>query len=204
MGEKTVLVCGLGRCGSSLMMQMLSAAGLQCAGTGPDFEPESMQEHYFEGAPQIGDGWFASYDAVKIINPHQLNWFRGFPAVVVWLDRDVTEQAKSGLKILEAMVAGVRRQPGAVEKMAALLESQREQCIADLAGWPRIEVRFEDLVGAPAETASSIAAFLADFGIVVDVEAMVSVVIPRGPECQPDIRIEGLLLEAGGRSGYDS
>jgi hypothetical protein len=37
-----VIVAGFGRCGSSLTMTMLHAAGIPCIGTPPDFEVNQM------------------------------------------------------------------------------------------------------------------------------------------------------------------
>jgi hypothetical protein len=40
MSAPVIVVAGLGRCGTSLVMQMLAAAGLPCVGSFPDFEDD--------------------------------------------------------------------------------------------------------------------------------------------------------------------
>ena len=42
MKRPTVFVCGHGRCGSSMVMQMLDAGGFPCFGEYPAYEPEEV------------------------------------------------------------------------------------------------------------------------------------------------------------------
>ena len=42
LSDTILLICGHGRCGSSLVMQMLAAGGVKCAGKYPDFEPDEV------------------------------------------------------------------------------------------------------------------------------------------------------------------
>lgn len=186
-----VIVAGLGRCGSSMMMQALSASGLSCAGSPPDYEPPELAP----GQPHVPDSWFAGFDAIKVLAPHVIDWVGDFPAIVIWLDRDRIEQAKSGLKMLAAHVSDLKMAPDAVQRLAAHLDADRTMARERLLGWPRIEVRFEDLISNPYTTATDIAEFAAVFGVNLNPVAMASVVQRRGTACAPDISIEQTLLK---------
>jgi len=142
-----LIIAGLGRCGSSLLTQMVAASGLRCPDTAPHYEPDELRPDF----GPLPDEWFEQFDAVKMLHPHRLDWDGDFPAVVVWLDRDRIEQAKSGLKVISAYVAGLKLAPDAVARLAGQLDSDRTLAIARLRGWPRIEVQFEDLIGSPRD-----------------------------------------------------
>ena len=186
-----LIIAGLGRCGSSLLTQMVAACGLRCPDTAPHYEPDELRPDF----GPLPDQWFEQFDAVKMLHPHRLDWDGDFPAVVVWLDRDRIEQAKSGLKVISAYVAGLKLAPDAVTRLAQQLDSDRTLAIARLRGWPRIEVQFEDLIGSPYATASRIAEFAGTFGVELDAAAMASVAIARGSQCAPDISLELTLQQ---------
>src|SRR5690348_17944000 len=91
--NRVLIVAGLGRCGSSLMMQMLQRGGMKCAGEFPAFEmPETNH-------CSISREWLSQFSggAVKILDPH-LCTIENTPAVVLWLSRDHWHQAKSQIK----------------------------------------------------------------------------------------------------------
>ncbi|MHB8286386.1 MAG: hypothetical protein ACYDD1_17175 [Caulobacteraceae bacterium] len=68
--KPTIIVSGLGRCGSSLTMQMLNAAGVHCVGSFPSFEGpecEAFQEGFI-----TAERWAAvAGRAVKLLDPHR-------------------------------------------------------------------------------------------------------------------------------------
>src|SRR5271163_1780808 len=91
-----VVVTGFGRCGSSLVMQMLHAAGFPVTGEYPSFECE---EYHFGGvAPPAG--------ASKILNL-DCEAPPGGPYRWIWLDRNPAQQVKSQAKLLREL-GGVR------------------------------------------------------------------------------------------------
>lgn len=67
--SEPVLVCGLGRCGSSVTMQMLQAGGYQTFGDWPDFEPEEAGSS--RNIPHLLS--LIDTSAVKILDPHISN-----------------------------------------------------------------------------------------------------------------------------------
>jgi hypothetical protein len=194
-----VLVCGLGRCGTSLVMQMLARSGLRCAGSFPDFEPSELMPRE---RPTIADSYNARdfivrHDAAKLLAPHTLAFRDDFAALVVWLDRDFGEQARSGLKVVRELGQGVTFAPDAEDRLARHLEADRARSVERLRGWPRIELRFEALVRDPHATAGAVADFVAPHGISLDPDEMASAALARGPESQPTREIESRLLAAG-------
>lgn len=182
-----VLVCGLGRCGSSLVMQMLSACGLYCSGTYPMFEDDVVFGP--ESTPDIED--FTDHDAVKVLIPHKAHLPRGLRCVIIWLDRDVREQTRSQMKVFRT-VSTQQHDPA---HWQAFLEHDRELAIAAIRGVPRIELTFEDLLAHPESMAADIAEFLGRWGVRVDWRKMAQCVVQRGPECQADLTMELKLMK---------
>lgn len=97
MLSPVLFVTGLGRCGTTMVMQMLQAAGVPCAGTYPAFEdvpvtPSAVDHEWL--AQQAGR-------AVKWIDP-TVTRVRHANGAAIFLSRDPAEQAKSQLKMLGA------------------------------------------------------------------------------------------------------
>ena len=61
----TVIVSGLGRCGTSLVMQMLAAGGIDCYGPFPAYEPEGL------GMGRDLPSLLALRKAFKLLDPHR-------------------------------------------------------------------------------------------------------------------------------------
>lgn len=162
-----VLVSGLPRSGTSLMMQMLHAAGLPLQTDGLRAADLDNTEGYFE------------WEAIKTLpkNPRVLDEARGrglkvismlLPALprhhrykILFMVRPVEEVAASQLAMLQ------RRFPGKThaspEKMAETLRGHREDTLKLLRNRPGVEVLEVDypaLVRAPAAWTAKIAEFL--------------------------------------------
>ncbi|MBA4306452.1 MAG: hypothetical protein C0429_06905 [Sphingopyxis sp.] len=103
MTDPTILICGSGRCGSTLLMTMLNAAGIPCVGEQPDFEcldTVQLAKVDYEVFERRITG-----KAVKLLDPHLLP-LRAMPdAHVIWLKRNTVQQARSMMK-LAAQVVG--------------------------------------------------------------------------------------------------
>ncbi len=187
----TVIVAGHARCGSSLTLQMLHAAGLRCAGRFPDFEPAELN---VSRRSQLTSAFLHRYDAVKILDP-----FRGpiplASTVVVWLDRDELQQALSQVKFITETMPGTRLKPGSTLIIANSLLTDRSRSIANLSGVPRIEVSFELAIENPLEFAHRLAEFLSPW-YLVDPRVMARCVRPRrsGANCAPGMDIEAELI----------
>lgn len=192
--NRTILVSGMGRCGSSMMMQMLAATGLRCLGKPPLYEVDMVPG---DPAPV---GLWGKYDAAKFLMPSMFD-FPAMPgAAFIWIDRDLNEQSRSLRKLSARAVAGQRPDtPAVLATHVRYLESERAKCVQQIRGYPRIEVTFEHLLADPREAAEHIAEFLASLGVRVNPEAMASVVVRRSPECAPDLAMElgGMEVASG-------
>lgn len=176
------VVSGFPRSGTSLMMQMLCAAGMRCAGDAPGFEPEETLPNGQGISPvfcqSMQDGAF------KLLDPHRTPLPRGFNYRVIWMRRSRTQQARSMVKMLSAIFPSTSR--------AASISSLAESLAADepiaLGGFrelcaPILQVRFEDLIDRPDQTVATVADWLG-----LDPAKMRPVIRPRSSAC-----LEGLL-----------
>lgn len=190
--KPVLIVAGLGRCGSSLCMQMLQAGGVDCVGEYPAFEPS-------ESDPAVlTTGWLASNAgrAVKCLDPQRADYcrFSEVPRVVLWLDRDPKEQAKSMVKF-GRLIGGI---PYTRAHLPALRESlRRDRVLAfswlKLSGCESLRLEFEHIIEAPIEAAARIAAFIAPH-FRLDVSAAAKQVLHRPSKCLRCL-LEAQLIE---------
>lgn len=180
-----IIVSGFGRCGSSMTMQMLHAGGIECLGEWPSFEHEKAMDLDME--------WLRAQEgkALKVLDPQRNSLPRGPEYKVIWLDRNTRQQAMSAINLLR-LTTGV--DVGGAVNIKNLMRSYKKDRPLAIAALRRtgaaiLAMRFEDLLARPQEEARRIAVFL---GLNMDAQAMAGVVIPRGPECRPDL----LMAEA--------
>jgi hypothetical protein len=181
-----LVVCGFGRCGSSLLMQMCFHAGLRVAGNWPEFEPVKMASLMFDGAKPIPadpmDEWVERVDALKLLEPAD-NPIRPGRYRVIWLDRNMEEQAKSWGKLRRnKMNKHSNRKAVGVMKKHMMRNRDRQVKAAERIGeCPPLMMRFEDIITNPLAAACA----LRDFSERphLDVERMASGVLKRKPQC---------------------
>lgn len=180
----TIVVAGLGRCGTSLMMQMLHAGGVPCAGDWPDFETnDSMSGRFDAKAFSALRG-----KAIKLITPADLPIGPMPRHVVIWLDRDPQEQAKSQLKMLYGIGAPVANNRKSMRVFVAGLRRDRplNMAAAGVGRLPNLRLSFEGLITRPANSVSALEAFLLSHGYdTVDRRAMQQQTRPRSAACYP-------------------
>lgn len=196
MSRPCIVVAGMGRCGTSLMMQMLAAGGVPCTGEWPAFESDRMTARHFDAKAfdALGDC------AVKLVDPAPLRPGRLPNHVVIWLDRSVKEQARSQIKFLRWN--GQRVEDSRRTRLAFENGLRRERLGNRLSlGVPgrtySITTSFEMLINYPLRTAREIALFLSAHGWTVDAEAMTRQVVPRAPDCYPGMLEVELLVARG-------
>lgn len=161
MSEPTIIVAGLGRCGTTLVMRMLAAGGVPTIGTAPDWEsPENVR--LLEDDPIA---WAHAIDgkAVKLLDAHRhqlpdLSDFR-----LIWLQRDAREQAKSMLRLLGTMFSTIQIDRKSIRAMQSGI--QRDTPLAlraiGLAGSHRsIAMPFERILNQPLLSAHVLCDFL--------------------------------------------
>lgn len=184
MSAPTIAVCGFGRCGSSLVMQMLAAGGVPCLGEFPAFEDDLAREPMTAAFASACAG-----RAVKLLDPQRVGLPPG--ARVIWLDRDTAEQAKSFAKFLR-MVAGrpcSRDQRRSIERG---LFADRREAMRSIGGRQVLKLCFEQLLAEPAAAASQLGAFT-DWP-AFNAAAAAGAVRHRTPRCAPDMAMELRLL----------
>lgn len=185
-----IIISGLGRCGSSLVMQMLHAGGVECLGAPPAFEPP-------ESSPMcLTRDWMRGQagKAFKLLDP-QLSRvaFEGERAVVVLLQRDVKQQAASMAKFGE-LVAGLSYGRSERRRLAASFERDLPKARAKFATLPTLLLSFERLILEPAIAARMLGSALHPYGFQLDEVLAASVVRARSPDCYPGL-LEAQLVE---------
>lgn len=191
-----IVVAGMGRCGTSLMMQMLAAGGVPCTGEWPAFESDLAMAGRFDAKAfdALGDC------AVKLVDPAPLKPGRLPNHVVIWLDRSVPQQARSQIKFLRWN--GQRVEESRRTRLAFESGLRRERLGNRLSlGVPgrtySITASFEMLINYPRRTAREIALFLSAHGWTVDADAMARQVVRRQPDCYPGMMELELLAARG-------
>jgi hypothetical protein len=183
--DNILFVAGLGRCGTTMVMQMLHAAGTPCAGTPPAFEDIPVSPS------RVDHPWLALQRGrvVKWIDP-TVTRIKGHKGGVIFLSRDPMEQAKSQAKLL-----GVCLDRSARRGMANLIQRDtiraRRIVTAELGSHYVLLLRFEKVLAAPLAAACQIAracdALDLPFG---DERAAAAVVLDRPAACAPDLAVE--------------
>lgn len=187
--ENITLVCGFGRCGSSLVMQMLEAGGMPVTGEYPAFEASDIvTTRHIDAARLRG----LSGHALKLLDPQRYTIPRGVSTHAIWCRRDPEEQAKSHAKFLREIVGlpTSRAHRDSIER-AFKKDTSIAICALREAGVKHIlDIRFEDMLSRPRTTAEQIERFLGE----LDVDKMAAVVRPRDPDCAPDMSMELRLM----------
>jgi hypothetical protein len=194
-----VLVSGLGRCGTSLTMQMLAAGGWPVWGadeaTWPAFEHPANLEG--GGVPVIGAG------ILKWLDPHH------FPPPpfyrAIFLTRDLREQARSQRK-LGAMMGqafgetAIDMMPAVDELAAYMRQEERRAQLALAERGPVLSIAFEFLVANPRGALATIDGFV---GAGLDVHAGTRQLRPRstGAACLPTMEMEETMIRESMNAG---
>lgn len=189
--DHLLLVSGFGRCGSSLVMQMLSAGGIPVAGEFPAFEDERA------AMGQIDTAWLAAQKGrgVKILDPHlpeiASHLPRGIPCKTIFLTRNHKQQAKSNAQFMR-LLEGRSTDRRYVRAVATGYRKDEPKALRVLnALGPMMRLRFEALINEPRRAAERIAHFLK----AGQVEAMAAAVLPRSALCSDNMWPEALLVE---------
>lgn len=183
MTDRIIIVAGLGRCGSSLVMQMLAAAGISTIGTYPDFEDDlNMRLPDLEAQREMA--LRAPGHAMKLLDPHLHAPPVGYDYRTIFLTRHPVEQAKSMLKLV-----GERNNRNARRAMEVAV--RRDTCTARdavtrIGSGQFYNMPFEHLIHDPMGAAEGIARYLHRYrDEPLDVEAMARCVRRRPATCLP-------------------
>jgi hypothetical protein len=182
-GAPIVVVSGLPRSGTSMLMKMLEAGGLSVMTDGQRTADEDNPRGYFEverikGLAQEGDrAWLAGArgKAIKVISYLLRSLPRQFNYRVVFVSRDLDEVLASQGKMMARRGETDEIPP---EKMRELFEKDLGRARHLLAYEPQfesLEVEHAAILARPLEQAGRIAGFL---GGRLDVQAMAAAVDP--------------------------
>lgn len=182
----TIGVAGFGRCGSTMIMGMLDAGGIQpVAGTSEaSYELEVDALHALTTADVVGR-------SVKILELWRYGPLPPAEWRIIWLDRDPLEQAKSQTKFLMSLTPGLLSvtEDEAVRRFAESYNEQRAASLGVLRRRsPVTVIQFERVLANPSKAAKVIAGVCPEW--TFDRAAAAAVVHDRGPECLPDLATE--------------
>lgn len=189
--KPVVIVAGLGRCGTTLLMNMLAAGGMECAGFVPAYEDERSSDG------PLDREWFASLSgrAIKVLNPHHNPPPKDVPSVAIWLDRNPKDQARSQAKLVHLLAGMPMPDRAHMLRWRKGLTTERMEAREALRKHSQIvlTLAFETVLQSPANAAWMLADGLKRWA-ALDAKAMAAVVRPRSPVCAPDLAVETALL----------
>jgi hypothetical protein len=158
--DPIIIVSGLPRSGTSMIMQMLAAGGMAVL-TSADRPPDAMNPRgYFEYAPVrtiAHDQDFlalARGKAIKIVVPLVGLIEPGLPCKIIMIRRRMAAVAASQAMMLRR---GGHMVP---EQLEGLLDWQLRSIAEQLAGVPQIELDYDQILADPVRAAVAIAAFV--------------------------------------------
>lgn len=192
-----ILVSTFQRGGSSLVMQMLAAAGVTVAGDYPAYEPE---EAYPKGRARNVDHMAAVKGAVKLLEPAGVKHTIKIANHAVWIDRDPKQRAHSASKFSHRFMGNPPFNRAHKRQLAVSYIQDRRESVANLKlllrpGGEVTVIRFEKLIEEPENTAWTLAQA---FGLDrMAVKPMAHCVVKRTSECLPYMLEQDLLRRVG-------
>jgi plasmid stability protein len=172
----SIIVTGLMRSGTSLMMQVLDKTGFECLGEYPHFEASETAEDAISPnfvQDSVGKAW-------KWLQPH-MHPVESLPegSVVIIMTRKLEEQAKSWAKIMKPMHGwSTAKEREAKKILVEKIRTEYVQMAKELQKHDAtiLEVRFEDLIRNPKKVQKT----LADVGVHINTRGVVK---NRSPKC---------------------
>jgi len=190
--NQIVIVSGLGRCGSSLTMQMLNAGGFSCLGKFPIFEHNNFA---IESQKPL---WLSQQQniAAKILLPNLFK-FKKANYTFIWLNRNPLDNAKSTAKfgLYNSIIDKSISREKLAKSIFKLYKQHKQQTQTNLnyiSKHGKVSVlSFEDLIIYPKESAIKLCKII---GLELDINAMVETVQFRSVACLADMELELNLM----------
>lgn len=186
--KEIIIVAGLGRCGSTMIMQMLRAGGMPVVADNLVSCEDSRSNSITKKSSWLEE---AQGKAIKVLLPDVINLPNEFSYRIIWIKRDYNEQAKSQVKFLRLLQA-IHISSSAWKKMARELPKQ------EMIGMIKFKRRslpiaiftFEDILIDPLREAIRICEYLKqDHGYLLPT-VMANVVKKRSSKCAEGLDIE--------------
>ena len=195
-----IAVSGFGRCGSSLVMQMLAAAGVPTTGRAPSYEADEVVAlDRAELRRWLGE---RPGHAVKFLDPHRPTM--GPPSNidyrVIWLRRERWQQARSQAKFATMFLRAGEIGISTVHDFARSYERDEPHALDAWRARTRdiAALDFECIIREPARVALTLCRYLGLVESPSRLRAMEAVVQPRSPECyQGFLEIDLLAHQMG-------
>lgn len=199
MTARTILVCGLPRCGSSLTMAMLASAGLETIGAAPGYEDERTFP------TRVDLQWLHAQEgrAIKLLDPEllPLHALQRDRFAAIFLTRDAKQQMLSGLKF--SRWQGLRPSANRKARLALAAGIERDTAAAikmlRATGNPLLVFPFERLVRLPDVAAGELVDFLEPYTGRLNPYLMSRLVMRRPVGCLPYMLEDGLIADAAAR-----
>lgn len=188
----TIGVCGFGRCGSTMMMHLLSEGGIP---SHPQAAPISHETPFdvLESDPRCDGHAVKLLDSILRFPLPEGDWR------FIWIDRDPTEQARSMVKFV-AGIARVPLGPDAATLFRRSFVADRPVALRKLRKHgPILALRYEEALSSPQMIAQRVGRFLRPGGFDLDMYAASEAIHRRSPKCRPDLSFEasGLAIAEG-------
>lgn len=185
-----LFVAGHGRCGTTLVMTMLDAGGFPVTGPRPSYELPEIWRH---GRPDRDWLRMQNGRAVKWIEPMLCPDMAEFvqSPVIILLERDARQQARSMMKMI-----GIGQERRSENRLRASIEKDRPRMRAHLGKLGAVyRWRFEDLLTSPSQYGKHLGNIVrGHFGRAFDDTMAGGMVMPRVPDCLPDLTVEHQFL----------
>lgn len=186
---KNLIVSGLGRCGTSLVMQMLDAAGYPVFGEYPAYESDETS------AENITRAFLDQHEckAIKVLDPQRApdRIFQG--SRVIFLTRNLEQQVLSQIKFANFFL-GREDKPSREQKrrMMGILDrdhtlAKKQLCFAD----DYIFADFEKVLEDPEYFLKRVSTF--SWNKNLDIKKGAAMVFPRSHLCYPGLLEIALL-----------
>lgn len=190
-----IVVAGLGRCGTTMVINMLKAGGVPVFADSQDGGLEcsrtTLLPHYHHW---LND---ARGHAIKLLDPFRWTIPSDYDARFIVLNRDLKEQAKSQIKFICAAKGRPIPKPYRIpEKLITRVVCElNKDWLAmreALHGRPQLNLTFEGIIQDPAAAAAQIQRFVEFPGF--NPEWAYSVVSRRSPACAHGLEMEMSLI----------
>lgn len=189
------VVTGMARSGSSMMMQMLAAGGMEIYAESPTSGEHSDVLRLPKETAFLEQ---CEGKAIKVLDVHRNRLPRTHDYCFIWTQRNSIEQAKSHQKMLGLLMnrTFTWAETKGLAKALDIDTPRVQDFLRRQYGAHVLVIQFEDVLAAPAIYAGEVAEFIRERAFVaggidavprLDLDRMAAVVLPRSRKCLPNL-----------------